>query len=207
MNENEVVNEKRYTLVTIGSRLDAFLKPILKNAGFNIQYQLSEGVSPHPEIENPEIMVRFSGPDVEFLLANKAELLLSLEQLTMEMLRMPSQDHSLLCFDAHDYRMLRIEELRLSAITAADKVKKSRIPFHFNPMSSRERRIIHLVLRNEPSLRSESVGSGPFRQVVIVPSDMPTPPAPPPPPFRSGPPRGPSGPGRRSGPPRRDRRH
>jgi len=64
-------------------------------------------------------------------------------------------------------------------VAAAEKVKRTRVPFHFNPMTSRERRVIHLALRNYKDLRSESVGSGPARAVVILPADMPTPPAPP----------------------------
>ena len=122
---------------------------------------------------------------MELLLNNRAELLLALEHLSMEALRIPAEDHSLISFDANDYRLLRVEELRMSALAAAEKVKSTHVPFHFNPMSSRERRVIHLALRNEKDLRSESVGLGPARAVVIVPSDMPTPPAPPmPPPAR-----------------------
>ncbi len=142
---------------------------------------------------------------MDLLLANKAEVLLALEFLTMEALRMPAEHHSLLCFDANDYRLLRIEELRLSAVTAAESVKQTRRPFHFNPMSSRERRIIHLSLRNETDIRSESTGTGPFRQVVVLPIGMPLPepirPPRPAPPARGWPAvvRG----GRRSGPPRR----
>ena len=78
----------------------------------------------------------------------------------MEMLRMTQDEHSMLQFDANDYRALRIEELRLSALTAAEKVKKSHLPFHFSPMNSRERRIIHLALRNDSGVRSESVRNG-----------------------------------------------
>jgi spoIIIJ-associated protein len=97
---------------------------------------------------------------------------------------------------------MRIEELRLSALTAAEKVKQTRRPFHFNPMNSRERRIIHLSLRNETDIRSESTGSGPFRQVVVLPVDMPLPePIRPP---RPGPPDRGGAHGRRpGGPPRR----
>ena len=95
----------------------------------------------------------------------------------MEMLRMSAEDHARLQFDANDYRALRIEELRLSAITAAEKVKRSRMPFEFSPMNSRERRIIHLALRGEPDVRSESAGFGSHRQVVIYPADMPSKPA------------------------------
>ncbi len=76
------------------------------------------------------------------------------------------------CFDANDYRMLRMEELRLSASAAADKVRRTGVPFSFNPMTSRERRIIHLALRDEAGVRSESSGVGGHRQVVVYPEGM-----------------------------------
>ena len=113
------------------------------------RFEITEGQHIHPDFEDPEVVVSFRGPDVELLLENRAELLLALEHLTMEVLAIPAEDHSKVCFDANDYRVLRIEELRLSAMTAAEKVKKTLTPFHFNPMSSRERRIIHLSLRGE----------------------------------------------------------
>lgn len=176
----------KYTVDSLRPRLDTFLKPLLERAGLELSYELRSGENPHPEVENPEVTVRFSGPDVELLLANRAELLLALEHLSMEALHVPPEDHSLISFDANDYRLLRVEELRMSAVTAAEKVKRTRVPFHFNPMTSRERRVIHLALRDYKDLRSESVGAGPSRAVVIVPADMPTPPAPPAPPRGRG---------------------
>jgi spoIIIJ-associated protein len=85
----------------------------------------------------------------------------------------------------------------MSALAAAEKVKRTHAPFHFNPMTSRERRVIHLAVRDEKDLRSESIGFGSARAVVIVPADMPTPPAPPSPP--PGPYRSARGNGYRSG--------
>ena len=164
--------EKRYTLAAEGPRIEQFLDKVCKLAGFSLKYVVSEGETPHPDFENPDLMVRFSGADVELLLGNKAELLLAFEQLTMEALGMSPEEHSRLCFDANDHRILRIEELRVSALTAAERVKKTRQPFHFSPMSSRERRIVHLALRGETDVRSESVGEGPIRQVVVVPAEM-----------------------------------
>jgi spoIIIJ-associated protein len=61
-------------------------------------------------------------------------------------------------------------------------VKRTGAPFFFNPMNSRERRVIHLALREETTLRSESAGTGPNRQVVVYPAGMPSVPPPPPPP-------------------------
>ncbi len=178
----------KYTIETLRPKLEEFLKPVIAHAGFNLSFELKTPENPHPEVENPEVTVQFSGSDVDLLLENKAELLLALEHLSMEALRMPGEDHSLISFDANDYRLLRMEELRMSALAAADKVKRTHQPFFFNPMTSRERRMIHLALREEKELRSESLGVGPARAVVVVPADMPTPAAPPAParPFRGG---------------------
>ena len=172
------MSEKKYTLTEEGPRIEQFLNTVFRLAGFTLKYEVAEGETPHPDFENPDLMVRFSGDDVELLLANKAELLLALEQLTMEALGMSPDEHSRVCFDANDHRILRIEELRMSALAAAERVQKSHMPFHFSPMNSRERRILHLALRDQAGIRSESVGMGPIRQVVVVPADMKTLPEP-----------------------------
>lgn len=168
------MDRKIFTVESTGPQIEDFLGRVTKKAGFNLSFQVDKAQALHPDFENPDLIVRFSGPDVDLLLANKAELLLALELLTMEMLRMTAEQHSLLQFDANDYRALRIEELRLSALTAAERVKKTKTPFEFSPMTSRERRIIHLALRGEPEVRSESAGAGPYRQVIVYPAGMPS---------------------------------
>lgn len=173
------MTERKYSVAAVGPRIDAFLKTTLEAGGFHLNYEIQDVDSQDDDFETPDIVVKFSGPDVDLLLSNKAELLLALEHVTMEMLRMPSEDHSRLSFDANDYRLLRIEELRLSAQTAAEKVKRTGQPFRFNPMNSRERRVIHLALRNETDVRSESLGSGPQRQVIVYPAGMASLPEPP----------------------------
>jgi spoIIIJ-associated protein len=208
------VSERKYAVASIGIKIDGFLQATLENAGFKLNYEIQDQQSADDDFETPDVVVKFSGPDVDALLSNKAELLLALEHLTMEHLRMPSEDHSRISFDANDYRLLRIEELRLSALTVAENVKRTGSPFRFNPMNSRERRVIHLALRAETTLRSESSGSGPGRHVVVYPAGMPSlPEVPYVPPTRSpsGPPRhggggggGPRREGGRGGP-RRDR--
>jgi spoIIIJ-associated protein len=70
-----------------------------------------------------------------------------------------------------NHRKTRLEELRLSARVAADKVRQTSVPYHFAPMSSRERRILHLALRGEEDLRTESDGEGLRRSVVLYPKD------------------------------------
>lgn len=181
-------NAQKYTVEAYGPRIEQFLGELIAKAGLELEFAVTLGASLHPEIENPELMVKFTGPDLDMLLANRAELMLALEHLTLELLRVPSDEHSLLCFDANDYRLLRMEELRLSALAAAEKVKKSGEAFRFSPMTSRERRIVHMALRGETELLSESFGTGPTRQVVIYLASGPKPNIPllpPPPPRRA----------------------
>lgn len=164
----------KYSVQATGPQIEQFLRRILDDAGFELDFTIEAGDQREADFENPDIIVKFTGTDVDLLLANRAELLLALELVTQEMLRLHSDDHSRISFDANDYRALRIEELRMSALAAADKVKRTGTPFRFNPMNSRERRVIHIALRNEHELRSESSGSGPFRGVVIYPAGMPS---------------------------------
>ena len=174
------MTERKYSAASTGPRMDQFLRTTLHDGGFHVKYEIQDAEPADDDFETPDVVVRFSGTDVDLLLANRAELLLALEHVTMEMLRIPSEDHSRISFDANDYRLLRIEELRLSATAAADKVKRTGVPFRFNPMNSRERRVIHLALRNETAVRSESLGTGPSRQVVVYPAGMASLPEPPP---------------------------
>ena len=64
------------------------------------------------------------------------------------------------------------EELRLAASVAAERVRKTGSPYAFTPMSSRERRIVHLALRDSEDLRTESEGEGPNRHLVVYPKDF-----------------------------------
>lgn len=173
----------KFSMEETGPRLGRFLRQIIADADFELQFTIEPGDHSNPDFENPDLLVKFTGDDVDLLLSNRAELLLALELVTQEALRLHSDDHSRISFDANDYRALRIEELRMSAMAAAEKVKRGGAPFRFNPMNSRERRVLHIALRNESELRSESAGAGPFRHVVVYPAGMASLPDPPPPPF------------------------
>ena len=110
-----------------------FLGPVLKASGLELSFDVRDaGSLQNPDLISPDLMLAFEGRDVDLLLAYRAELLLALEQLTMEALRVPHYERYRLIFDANDYRMMRIEELRLSTVTAAEKVKSAGAPFRFH---------------------------------------------------------------------------
>jgi len=120
--------------------------------------------------EHPEVSVDFSGADQELLLQHNAELLQALEYIALRWIRLDPQLFDRVRFDAGGYRGMRIEELRLSAHVAAERVRETKAPFRFNPMSARERRIVHLALQEEAGVRTASEGDGEERQVVVYPA-------------------------------------
>jgi spoIIIJ-associated protein len=155
------------------NQLNTFLGPVVKNAGLKLRYRITVDppIGDDRDWEKPEVLVEFAGPDASLLLERGGELLRSLELLAMEMLRLAGNEHEKISFDCMGHRKTRLEELRLSARVAADKVRQTGTPYHFAPMSSRERRILHLALRDEHDLATESEGEGLRRSVVLYPKD------------------------------------
>jgi spoIIIJ-associated protein len=105
------------------------------------------------------------------MLERGAELLRSIELIALEALRLQGNEHEKISFDCMNHRAMRLEELRMAAGVAADKVRKTGAPYKFAPMSSRERRIVHLALRDESDLVTESEGEGMRRCVVVYAKD------------------------------------
>jgi len=155
------------------NKINDFLHSVVTLGGLRFKYRITVD-PPQPENrdwEKPDILVDFSGPDASLLLERGGELLRALELLAMEMLRLPSGEHEKISFDCQNQRSIRLEELRLAAGVAAEKVRQTGTPYYFAPMSSRERRIVHLALRDQTDLRTESDGEGMRRRVVVYPAD------------------------------------
>jgi len=154
-------------------RINEFLGSVVTHGGLRLKYRITVD-PPLPEErdwEKPEILVDFAGPDSTLLLEKGGELLRALELLAIEMLSLPSNEHERVCFDCMNQRKLRLEELRMAASVAAERVRKTSMPYEFAPMSSRERRIVHLALRDEADLHTESQGEGSRRCLVVYPKN------------------------------------
>ena len=163
-----------------------FLQTVIAAGGLKLKYSIlasdNQASSNDPAaIHTPEIRVEFSGPDTSLLLARNGELLLSLEHVAAKILRFEHEEHDRISFDADNFKVLRQRELQLAAEVAIEKVRHTGLPFAFAPMSSRERRLLHLALANS-GLPTASSGFGSRRFVVLYPEgQQPVEEAPPPP--------------------------
>src|ERR1700741_4965662 len=159
--------------VAAANKINQFLQAVVTHGGLRLKYRIIVD-PPLPENrdwEKPDILVDFAGPAAALLLDRGGELLRALELLALEMLRLASGEHEKISFDCQNHRSLRIQELRTAAAVAADKVRKTGTPYQFSPMSSRERRIVHLDLLDQADLHPESEGEGMRRCLVVYPKD------------------------------------
>jgi len=151
------------------NQLNDFLKNVLTLGGFRLKYRIvvDPPAGDDRDWERPEILVDFSGPDATLLLSRNGELLRALEVLAFEILHLPHGEHEKISFDCQNHRSLRLQELRAAATVAAEKVRQTGLPYSFAPMSSRERRMVHLALRDQEDLHTQSEDEGPRRHLVV----------------------------------------
>jgi spoIIIJ-associated protein len=159
--------------VAAARKISELLNGIIKHGDFRLKYRIMvdpPAVDPH-DSENPVILVDLSGADSPLLLERGAELLRAFEQVALEMLRLSTEEHDLVLFDCQNFRTARKKELRMASEVAAEQVRRTGLPYAFAPMASRERRIVHIALRNATDLRTESAGEALQRYVVVYPKD------------------------------------
>jgi len=152
-------------------KIAGFLNTLNTLGGMRLKFRITAGDGAHdPQgLEARQIYVELGGPDVPLVIQHNGELLRALETIAAQMLRLDQREHDLVSFDAANFKALRAQELRLTAETAAEKVRKTGVPYSFQPMNSRERRLLHLACRELQGVETASMGEGPNRFLVIFP--------------------------------------
>jgi len=160
--------------IAAANRINDLLKSVLRNGGFKLKYRIVVD-PPAPadrDWEQPVIEVDFSGPDSSLLMERGGELLRALEHIAINLLHLEHEEHDKISFDCQGYKAARMEELKTAAAVAAERVRQSGQPYQFAPMTSRERRVVHLALRAYEDLKTESTGEAGRRAVVVYPKDF-----------------------------------
>jgi spoIIIJ-associated protein len=168
------MNDLKQCAETIAS----FMRLITSTGHLQLKYRITAGPgAADPDgFERRDIYVECRGPDVDLLLQREGELLLALEDIAAAILRHEGAEYGRVSFDAGGFKAGRIQAVRELASAAVEFVTSSG-KFHcFQPMDPRERRLLHLFLR-QSGLRSASSGEDPHRYVVLYSHDDVIPPA------------------------------
>ncbi len=121
------------------------------------------------DVDSRVIMIDIQGDDLSYLIGRHSEVLHSLQYITGLIVGREVGHWVPLVLDVQGYRERRERQLRQMASRMADQVVKTGRRISLEPMPATERRIIHLALRNNSQIMTESIGEEPNRKVVIYP--------------------------------------
>ena len=120
--------------------------------------------------ENQEniISVSLKTEEPQILIGKDGQTLMDIQHLLKRILR-KDLEQVFIDFDVNEYKKKKREYLKELAQSSADEVVLSKKEKTLNPMSSYERRIIHIELSGRNDVKTESIGEEMERRVVIKP--------------------------------------
>jgi spoIIIJ-associated protein len=164
--ETETVegDEEDYTLQVASDTVRDLLEKMKVHAKVNAYYGLADDI--HSKIP---VRVDVRGSDLSILIGPRAETLNALQYIAGLIVGKELGHTIPLVVDVEGYRTRREQQLRQLARRMADQAIKTGHRQVLEPMPANERRLIHIELRSNPQVTTESIGEEPRRKVTIVP--------------------------------------
>lgn len=139
-------------------------------AKMNVHASVKASQAEHQEEDIPSIKVDITGDDLSILIGRRAETLNALQYITRLIVGKELGRATRLQVDVEGYRSRRESSLEQLAQRMASQAVKTGRTQTLEPMPANERRIIHLALRDNGDVTTESIGDEPRRKVTIIPN-------------------------------------
>jgi spoIIIJ-associated protein len=115
------------------------------------------------------IIVEISSAETGLVIGQKGETIDALQHLTNAVVYRDRSFYKKIVLDSEGYRQRRVEAIQGMAHRAARRAARAKQDVRLPPMSSQERRVVHLFLQDNQEVTSASVGKSESRRVVISP--------------------------------------
>jgi spoIIIJ-associated protein len=119
---------------------------------------------------DPPWILDIQGRDLGVLIGRHGETLDALQYITRLIVSRELQSRANVVVDVEGYKSRRETSLRKLALNMAAQARQMGRTMTLEPMPPNERRIIHIALRDDNTVRTESVGMGEHRRVTIIPN-------------------------------------
>lgn len=106
-------------------------------------------------------------PDPQLYIGEKGQTMAEILYILKSLLRKKIGEPVYVAFDINDYRKNKEHYTKELARTTADEVTLLKTPKELPPMSSAERRLVHMELEERSDIETHSAGEGEDRRVVI----------------------------------------
>lgn len=128
-------------------------------------------VNAEATLDGDELTVNLEGDNMGIIIGKRGDTLDSIQYLTSLVVNRRTEDYIKVTIDTENYREKRREALIALSERLAAKVAKSGRKFTLEPMNPYERRIIHSNLQEYEGVSTYSIGTEPYRKVVIAPKN------------------------------------
>ena len=125
------------------------------------------------EGSDDEIRLEIEGPDAGRVIGKRGAVLEAIQYLTMRVAHKPGEARRHVQVDAEGYRARYEDLLAERARRLGERVAAEGKVITFDPMSARDRRVVHMALKDVAGVRTESSGEGADRRVQIIPGSAP----------------------------------
>jgi spoIIIJ-associated protein len=119
--------------------------------------------------DEEEIHVDVWGEELGILIGRGGATLQALQDVVSTIVRRSNYEERRIIVDVERYKERRRQKLREYAERMAEKALTSKKPIRLEPMTPRERKIIHDALKDFGGVQSKSEGEDPQRRIVISP--------------------------------------
>jgi spoIIIJ-associated protein len=130
---------------------------------------IADGFRVDVEEDDERILATVHGPEAGLLIGRHGQTIDAIQHLAIAVLLARGGSHREVVVDAQGYRARRERALRDLAMRAATDAVRQRCPMELDPMSSAERKVVHLALADRDDVETTSEGREPARFVVISP--------------------------------------
>ena len=128
------------------------------------------GMTLTPTIEeSPDgTRINLEGEDGSALVRRGGEGLQALQHLVATAFRRQLGDDTRIVVDCNGFRRDKDAELKQMAVFVAEKARTTGAPQELGPLNPYERRIVHMVIAEDPTVTSESIGDAFMKTVIIA---------------------------------------
>ena len=130
---------------------------------------ITDDASISHETQDDRLTLSIEGGNAGILIGRKGQTLDAMQFLTDKIINRKSDARVRVRVDIEGYMETRKANLEHLAYKMADKAKKTGRPATINQMSAQDRRIVHMALKDDNKVRTQSMGDGYYRRLVIFP--------------------------------------
>jgi spoIIIJ-associated protein len=145
------------------------LLELLALMGMDQAQVVTRWAKPAGDEKDPPLVLDVSGPGTDVLVGRRGKTIAALQHITRLVVGREVEGRVHLVVDVDGFKARREKSLRRLARRMAEQAISTNRTVVLEPMPPHERRIIHLVLRDNPNVTTESVGDRDRRKVTIIP--------------------------------------